>query len=323
MLHKLNRHVQFSLVLVIIVCYVMVASYGLRSFWHTSIPLLPNFLWSEDGLVKFASASYIPAGATMGEQLYGLVAEQDLPWFLEPPVDLRDLRTRYQANRFINAFRTTLPDPILQEENNVAQAASYLAGTVIQPNAVFSLNQTIGPRTKSRGFGPGPLYVNGHVGSTIGGGICKVATTLYNAAIYSDLYLIERHPHSMLVPYVPPGRDATILWGLKDLRFRNDKEHPIVIWAAVQRNTLFIAFYGQYDPPLVEWHAEELNRVQTWTIRKQNGALEPGEIRSVEGADGMSVNTWIEVDYPDKPTARLHLGVDYYRPLPNYLEYGP
>lgn len=291
---------------------------------------LPSSLWAQDGWVQLATTK-VPVqpilskttGASQGELLYGLVAEQDLPWFSDPPLDLRDLRARFQAERFITAFRTTLPDPILHEEDNVAMAASYLAGTVIQPHAIFSLNHAIGPRTTARGFGPGPLYLNGHAATTIGGGICKVATTMYNVGVYSDLHLVERHAHSMLVPYVPPGRDATLLWGQKDLRFLNDKGHPLVIWAAVLQNTLYISLYGQYDPPRVEWHNEESNRVPTWTVRRKNLALAPGEILSVQGFDGISVKTWVSVDYPDQPTTQRYLGSDYYKPMPNYVDYGP
>ena len=106
---------------------------------------------------------------------------------------------------------------------------------------------------------------------------------MFNVAVQADLQIVERHPHSMLVPYVPPGRDATILWAHKDLRFRNNKDTPIVIWSGVYGQTLFIALYGQYYPPLVEWHYEELGRNKTWVIKRQNPNLPTGEVRTMEG----------------------------------------
>ncbi len=320
-----KNKVRIAFILLVIGAYLGFSAH-LNRFQFSPGPILPVLLWSEDGLASLVPPTLepaSPAGAGLGNKLYGPVAERDLPWYSAPPLDLTDLRLRYSANRFINAFRTTLPDPILQEEHNVTIAAEYLAGTVIEPGAIFSLNRTIGPRTKNRGFGPGPLYANGQIGTTTGGGICKVATTMYNLGVHSDLHLVERHPHSMPVPYVPPGRDATILWGLKDVRFMNNKDHPVLLWAEVKDTTLYIALYGQYDPPLVEWQREEMNRVPTWTIKRRNPNLAPGEIRSLEGAPGLTVRTWVEVEYPGGTQARRELGVDHYRPLPNYIEYGP
>lgn len=324
MVKRLPAWLSLSLVLVCVGLYSILT-------WKFAVSTHPlSLLWAEDGwLTLSARDKSIQAvfskttGASRGELLYGAVREEDLPWFSAPPVDLNDLRTKYQAYLFISGFRTTLPDPILQEEFNVGLAAMYLAGTVIMPSATFSLNQAIGPRTKERGFGPGPLYLNGQVSTTTGGGICKVATTMYNVGIYADLHLVERHPHSMLVPYVPPGRDATIVWGQKDLRFLNNKDHPLVIWAAIEQTTLYIALYGAYDPPRVEWHSEETGRVPTWTIRRRNPRLAPGEVRTLAGSEGMSVKTWITVDYPDEPAIERYLGMDYYKPLPNYVDYGP
>ena len=322
---KRNSRLRAAFVFLVIGAQLALSAY-LNQFRFSPDPILPTLLWSEDGLASLAISGArlaLPVGAGLGNKLYGPVAEEDLPWYAAPPLDLTDARLRYSAYLFINAFRTTLPDPILQEEHNVTTAAEYLSGTVIEPGAIFSLNQAIGPRTKNRGFGPGPLYANGQIGTTTGGGICKVATTMYNLGVHSDLHLVERHPHSMPVPYVPPGRDATILWGLKDVRFLNNKGHPLVLWAAVQDTTLYIALYGQYDPPLVEWQREEMNRVPTWTIKRRNRNLAPGEMRSLEGAPGLTVRTWVEVEYPGGIKAKRELGVDYYRPLPNYIEYGP
>lgn len=284
--------------------------------------ILPPYYWTEDGIVVFNLTDVAKSNKLFVDQLYGSVLEHELPWYENSNIDLNDLRLKYGANRFVSAFRTTLPDPIFQEEHNVQMAISYLSGTIIQPQAVFSLNKAIGPRTKQRGFGNGPIYTSGTITTALGGGICKVATTMYNVAIYSDLPVIERHSHSMLVPYVPAGRDATILWGAKDLKFINNRNHDLIVWGELHDSTLYIALYGQYDPPLVEWYSEELNKTPTWTIRRRNSQLEPGETRLTEGAEGLTVKTWIYIDYPHRPLVQKYLGVDSYRPLPNYLEFG-
>ncbi|HHU61831.1 MAG TPA: VanW family protein [Natronincola sp.] len=312
------------MVLLIIILYILVTN-NLNPVQYCS-SVLPREIWSEDSIAHLytetTSTTSARVGAGGGEVLYGLIKETDLPWFNNPPLDLRDLRTRYDADNFITAFRTTLPTPFLDEAHNVTTAANYLCGNVLLPGKVFSLNKAIGPRTVSRGFKEGPLYVNGQVNSTIGGGICKVATTIYNLAIHGDLRLVERHPHSMPVPYAPPGRDATVLWGSKDLRFVNDKEQPVILWASVEDNTLYAALYGNYDPPLIEWCFEELGEIPTWTIRRKNSQLYTGEKRFIPGVPGLTVKTWINIKYREHPPSRRYLGVDHYRPLPNYLEVG-
>ena len=80
-----------------------------------------------------------------------------------------------------------------------------------------------------------------------------MGTTLYNVAVYAGLTVVERHPHSMIVPYVPPGRDAAIATGHKDFRFRNDTDAPLLLWAGMRGTALYIAFYGRHVAPRVEW----------------------------------------------------------------------
>lgn len=264
-----------------------------------------------------------PTSANSGDELYGLVHESNLPWYYQPPTRFTELCDEHKAHCLVSAFRITLPHPMSEEEKeNVSVAAQYLAGAVVLPGETFSFNKVIGQRTEERGFKYGPTYINGSIGSTIGGGICKVATTMYNVAVLSDLPIVERHPHSMLVSYVPPGRDATIVWGAKDFCFKNNKETPVVIWSEVYEKTLFIALYGQYDPPLVEWHCEELERNETWTIDQQNPSLPTGEMLMIEGYDGVSVRTWVDVYYPNQPMERRDLGVDYYNPMPGLVGFG-
>lgn len=254
---------------------------------------------------------------------YGTVTETELPWFAEPPDELTRLRTKHNAHRLVAAFRTTLPNPMWDEPDNVALGASYLTGTVLQPGNSLSLFGIIGPFTRERGYGDGPMYSSGRIVPSLGGGVCKIATTVYNAIVYSDLHVIERKPHSMLVAYVPPGRDAAIATGAKDIRFRNDKDTPILLWAGMQETTLFVAVYGQYEPPTVQWHHEELARRPAPLERRLNPDLPPGTEQVIfAGYDGVTVRTWVTIDRPGQPTERRDMGVDTYRPLAGVIEYG-
>lgn len=262
-------------------------------------------------------------GAADGRR-YGRVHEQDLPWFVEPPARLEELRAAAGAHRLLSAFRVSFPDPLFEETHNIVAGARYLAGTVLRPGAVVSVNAILGPYTADRGYREGPSYAGGRLVPSLGGGVCKVSSALYNAAVLADLAVVERHPHSMPVPYVPPGRDAAIAWRAKDLRLRVDGPAPVVVWAAVEGDTLYVALYGGYDPPRVEWHQEELARAPFPTIRRLNPQLPPGQERVVvAGADGVTVRTAITVTYPGAPPQRRDLGVDAYRPLPRLVEHGP
>lgn len=294
---------------------------------HCGVPLgvmWPNHL-PGGGVVGIRDTLFAdPAVPVTTGRLYGAVPEADLPWYGEPPARLNELRAQTGADRLVAAFRTTLPNPIWDEAANVARGAEYLAGTVVNPGEAISLIGVIGPFTKTRGYGDGPGYANNRVVATDGGGVCKIATALYNALVHSDLQVLERKPHSMLVPYVPPGRDAAIATGSKDVRFRNDKAAPIVLWAAMRDTTLFVAVYGDYDAPVIEWFHEESNRHKAQPIRRANPNLPSGtEQLVIEGYDGVTVRTWILIKRANEPDERRDMSVDTYRPLPGVIEYGP
>lgn len=258
------------------------------------------------------------------EGLYSTVPAELLPWAMTWPEDLATLHEAADATRLIAAFRTTLSDPLFDETENVRIGAGYIAGKVLQSGERLSLAQMMGPYTAERGYLDGPMYSGGRTVPSLGGGVCKVATTLYNVAILAGMTIIERHPHSMLVPYVPPGRDAAVAWGHKDLKIQNPYESPVVIWAEVKDLTLFVAMYGSHVPPEVVWKHEEFAREAKPTIRRANSKLDPGEEDVVvEGYDGMTVKTELILTFPDGTVVERNLGVDYYRPMPRVVEYGP
>ncbi len=264
-----------------------------------------------------------PVSLTEGE-LYGRVHEPDLPWFGQPPEELLRLKEELGIKRYLVGFRATLLEPLFDEITNIRVAAEYVAGSVVHPGEVFSVLKTIGPYTEERGYRQGPSYMGGRVVPTIAGGVCKISSVLYNVVILSDLPVVERHPHSMQVPYLPPGRDATIAWGAKDFRFRNGRESPLIIWAEMTDDTLYIAFYADFDLPRVEWQHEEIKRTPFETIRRPNPELPPGEeVVVIEGYDGVTVRSSITVTYPGQSPEVRMLSTDTYRPMTRVIEYGP
>jgi vancomycin resistance protein VanW len=244
-----------------------------------------------------------------------------LPWETNQRFQIQTAAKKMRVR--MAAFQTTLPDPLPGEEYNVALAADLLAGKIIKPGEIFSMNHSVGPYSKVRGFQDGPAYYGTEVIKVTGGGVCKIASTLYNVTTLANLKIIERNPHSMPVPYVPPGQDATVSSSNKDFRFMNDSREPILIWADTKGNTLYIAIYGRRKPPKVIWHHEILSHKPARIFYRKNRNLRPGEERTIiPGADGVVVKSWLTVKYLDGRIENKNLGVDYYNPLPHVIEKG-
>ena len=133
--------------------------------------------------------------------------------------------------------------------DTVRRAISRINGTIVPPGGVFSVDKTVGPRDPAHGFnGKGHVFINGHIEVQSGGGMCQVATTIFNAAMLADLKIIERHQHVRTVPYVDPGRDSTIYHGQKDFRLQNDTTAPIYISYKTNRSHAIVALFGKGAP---------------------------------------------------------------------------
>jgi vancomycin resistance protein VanW len=145
-------------------------------------------------------------------------------------------------------FSTSLVTRSPEQRGNAGRAALDLNGTIISPGAVFSFNEIVGARDTMKGYLPAPIINDrGGLSDTPGGGICQLATTIYNAALEADLEIVERHPHSRSVGYVPPGRDATILTWRKDLKLRNPHSFPLLLRVAASENRLTAGFWSVVD----------------------------------------------------------------------------
>lgn len=245
----------------------------------------------------------------------------NLPW--ENESAFLEAQIKAQAPILMAAYKTVLLDPLPGEEENVHLGASLLKGCTVSPGQVFSQNSSIGPYSVERGFKEGPTYVGTQLLITTGGGVCKIASTLYNVASLSNLPIVERHAHGMPVPYVPYGQDATVSFGAKDLRFTNNTAFPILIWAEGIDNTLYIAFYGQEQSRPVEWLHQFEKQIKSYTIYHQNSQIPGGEERvAVEGMDGAVVRSWIKVYTEDGSWVLKPMGVSFYSPLPRVVERG-
>ncbi|WP_314588452.1 VanW family protein [Paenibacillus terrigena] len=127
---------------------------------------------------------------------------------------------------------------------NIVLAARAVNNQVLFPGEKFSFNQVVGIRTESKGFKRAHVIVKGEIAEGVGGGICQISSTLFNAVDRAGLRIIERYSHSRNVPYVPPGRDATVSWGGPDLVFQNKYNQPIFIRALVYGGQIQVLIYS-------------------------------------------------------------------------------
>ncbi len=245
-----------------------------------------------------------------------------LPWRYNPKFALavKQLQTKV----LMASYKATLHDPILAEGFNISLAADQLAGTVIAPGETFSQNAAIGPYSISRGYKAGPTYMGNQLTTTVGGGVCKIATMLYNVATFSNLPIVMRFPHSMTVPYVPPGQDATVYYGAKDVRFTNNTGGPILIWSQKVGSSLYMAFYGQKKPPKVTWQHKILKKIDFWQVKRFNPLLPTGSTKTVTpGQEGFVVQSWVVIEHAKGGKEIKPKGKSYYNPSPCIVEYGP
>ena len=184
------------------------------------------------------------------------------------PDELSRFSTNYAAS---NVNRTT----------NLVLAANKINGTVLMPGEVFSYNQVVGERTIAAGYKEAPIYVSGRVEDGLGGGICQITTTLYNAAVYANLEIIERTNHQFVPSYVGAGRDATVVYGSLDFKFKNNKDYPIKIVCSVSGGVAFFQILGlrtgnEYDVEIytrITSQTANNTNSETYKILRQNGVV--------------------------------------------------
>ena len=130
----------------------------------------------------------------------------------------------------------------------VRLAIKLINGHLVAPGQTFSVNQVVGERTAARGFGMGHVFISGKMEIQQGGGMCQVASTLFNAALLANLKIVDRQQHVRTVPYVKPGADATVYWGQKDFKFQNDTQTPIYISYITTATHAICDLYGKKQP---------------------------------------------------------------------------
>lgn len=149
----------------------------------------------------------------------------------------------------LGTFQTNFGSSAAGRAQNVRNACSKINGTILYPGEEFSTYEKISPFTQENGYGVAGAYENGQVVESVGGGVCQVATTLYNAVIRAELDVTMRYNHSMMVSYVPPSDDAAIAGTYKDFRFKNNMDTPVYIEGTSDGGILTFKVYGVENRP--------------------------------------------------------------------------
>jgi vancomycin resistance protein YoaR len=167
-----------------------------------------------------------------------------------PRVDselLGNIRSK-RIGRYITSFNLNNKE----RTNNIKLATNAINNTVLFPGETFSFNQVVGKRTAGKGYLRAPVIIRGSFSEDIGGGICQVSSTLFNAVDNAGLQIVKRFSHSRKVSYIPPGRDATVSWYGPDFVFKNKYNQPILIQAKTLGNKLIIKLFSsdviEYNP---------------------------------------------------------------------------
>lgn len=162
--------------------------------------------------------------------------------YTEPDITTADM----EANLFRDVLGsyTTSVSGSSGRKSNVKLSAQFCDGTILLPGDVFSYNDTVGQRTKARGFSEAPAYLNGETVQEVGGGICQTSSTLYAACLYSNLEIVARTNHTYASSYIGLGLDATVSWGGPEFKFCNNTDYPIKIDCTYSGGKLTVKIYG-------------------------------------------------------------------------------
>ncbi|MBQ4233007.1 MAG: VanW family protein [Lachnospiraceae bacterium] len=211
---------------------------------------------------------------------------------------------------------------------NISNAASKINDHLIYPGEEFGLLELMVPFTTDNGYQVAQAYSAGEVVDSVGGGVCQVATTLYNAVLLAELEVVERYNHGMVVSYVPLSQDAAISEaGHQDFKFRNNLENPVYVEAYTAGTTVTFTIYGVEDRPKdrkVEYVSENVQTINPGKdIETKDPSMAEGKIMVTQAAHiGYRAKLWKVVYENGKEVSRDVINTSYYAPSARRVNVG-
>ena len=247
-----------------------------------------------------------------------------LPVFAAP-ARLSTAAARAMHIRGLVSSYTTDYGGIPNRIHNVQLVSHLIDGKLIAPGATFSFNKTTGERSAAKGFLEAPVIVNGEVTTGLGGGVCQVSTTVFNAAFEGGLPITARTNHALYISHYPQGRDATVDYPDVDLKFVNDTGNWLLLRTFVSPSSLTVSLYGtpvhrkvvSTTTPLVVHGAPPVQK----TV---DHSLAPGQVVVDDpGVPAMSTSVTRDVYAPDGKLLHHDVWYSSYRAVPKLVRVGP
>ncbi len=185
-----------------------------------------------------------PAAAALVALAEGERKPIALPTVVQPAALTTEAASKLGINQRISQYTTVFDARNAPRVGNIDRMASAIDGKVLKPGEVFSLNAATGERNVANGYQEAGVLVDGELVPGIGGGVCQVATTLFNAVYSAGLDVVERSNHSLFVSSYPTGKDAMVNFGVQDLKFKNDTEFGMLLRARISARELTVSIYS-------------------------------------------------------------------------------
>lgn len=244
---------------------------------------------------------------------------------VEPSLKKADIAGQYGM---ISSAVTNASSSSSNRLTNIKLSMDMINGYCLEPGETFSFNDVVGKRTRDRGFKVATAYASGEVTEDVGGGVCQVSTTLFNAAVKADMRIDERHHHSLTVGYVDRGKDAAVSWTSQDLKFTNAGDDSVYICCVVDgEKRVRIAFFGKLLPngESITLEGDTTGTINYETVYQPNVSLMPGTTNVIQkGRTGYTAEAYkVRWDANGNKISNELLCKSSYKAINEIVEYCP
>ena len=242
----------------------------------------------------------------------------------KPKVTIEDIGTEAFPDR-LSVFTTRYDASNYNRTTNLRLACQKINGTILMPGDTFSYNKTLGERTIAAGYKEAKIYAAGEVVDGLGGGICQISSTLYNAVVMANLQIVERSNHQFVTSYLPAGRDATVVYGAIDFKFKNTRKYPVRLTANVQNGIATVEVFGIKEDQeyTITFDTRTVGTIAPSTKYEDDPSLAEGEeVVKQKGTNGIQTETYITKNLDGKVVSRDLLSKDTYTPMQRIVKRG-
>lgn len=235
----------------------------------------------------------------------------------KPEITINKIGTEAFPN-LLSTFTTKYDKTNTNRTTNLQLAINKINGVVLMPDEEFSYNKIVGERTISAGYKEAKIYSNGEVVDGLGGGICQISSTLYNTVLLANLEITERRNHQFVTSYLPAGRDATVVYGSQDFKFKNNRKYPVKIEASLNSGIAKISLYGvkEENDYTVTFETRTVSAIPYKTKYINDSTIEEGtEKIQQKGVNGLITETYKILNLNGVVVSKTLLSKDTYNAM--------